>query len=63
MKGVTGLLDSPSHRVLDFFDHSNVANRDDRKEAITIQNLLDMTSDIEWTEQLGGAPPLDIPCL
>jgi hypothetical protein len=27
-----GLLDSPNHRVLDFFDHSSIANVDDQKE-------------------------------
>ena len=51
-----GLLDSPSHRVLDFFDRRNIANVDERKEAITVQNLLDMTSGIEWTEPLDGRP-------
>jgi CubicO group peptidase (beta-lactamase class C family) len=51
-----GLLDSPSHRVLDFFDRRSVANIDDRKEAITVQSLLDMTSGIEWTEPPDGIP-------
>ena len=55
-----GLLDSPSHRVLDFLDHRNIANVDQRKEAITVQNLLDMTSGLEWTEQAGGlTPPIE----
>jgi CubicO group peptidase (beta-lactamase class C family) len=45
-----GLLDSPSHRVLDFFDRPSIANVDQRKEAITVQNLLDMTSDIDWKQ-------------
>jgi CubicO group peptidase (beta-lactamase class C family) len=44
-----GLLDSPSHRVLDFFDRRSIANLDDRKKAITVQSLLDMTSGIEWS--------------
>jgi len=44
-----GLLDSPSHRVLDFFDRRSIANVDDRKEAITVQSLLDMTSGIGWS--------------
>jgi CubicO group peptidase (beta-lactamase class C family) len=44
-----GLLDSPNHRVLDFFDRRSIANIDDRKEAITVQSLLDMTSGIEWS--------------
>jgi CubicO group peptidase (beta-lactamase class C family) len=51
-----GLLDSPSHRVLDFFDRRTIANVDDRKEAITVQSLLDMTSGLEWTEPLDGRP-------
>ena len=44
-----GLLDSPSLRLFDFFDRSSIANVDDRKEAITVQSLLDMTSGIEWS--------------
>jgi CubicO group peptidase (beta-lactamase class C family) len=47
-----GLLDSPNHGVLDFFDRRGIENLDDRKEAITVQNLLDMTSGIEWTQPL-----------
>jgi hypothetical protein len=55
-----GLLDSPNHRVLELFDHSAIANLDDRKEAITIQNLLDRTSGIEWTQPLVGAVPTSL---
>ena len=51
-----GLLDSPNHRVLDFFDRRSIANIDDRKEAITVQSLLDMTSGLKWTEPLDGRP-------
>jgi CubicO group peptidase (beta-lactamase class C family) len=51
-----GLLDSPTHRALDFFDRRSIANVDDRKEAITIQDLLDMTSGLDWTEPLDGWP-------
>jgi CubicO group peptidase (beta-lactamase class C family) len=55
-----GLLDSTSHRVLDFFDRSKIANIDPRKEAITVQNLLDMTSGLAWTEQVGDdIPPIE----
>ena len=50
------LLDSPNHRVLDFFDRRSIATVDDRREAITVQSLLDMTSGIEWTEPLNGRP-------
>jgi hypothetical protein len=35
-----GLLDGFDHPVLDFFGDRNIANLDDRKKAITIQNLL-----------------------
>jgi CubicO group peptidase (beta-lactamase class C family) len=52
-----GLLDSPSHRVLDFFDRGRIANIDPRKEAMTVQNLLDMTSGLAWMELgLEGTP-------
>ena len=52
-----GLLDSPNHKVLEFFDRHEIGNLDDRKEAITIQNLLDMTSGIGWSELgLEGTP-------
>jgi CubicO group peptidase (beta-lactamase class C family) len=42
------LLDSVDHPVLDFFQDKAVARVDDRKEAITVQHLLDMTSGFEW---------------
>jgi CubicO group peptidase (beta-lactamase class C family) len=49
-----GLLDNPNHPALDFFDKSKVTNVYDGKVAITIQNLLDMTSGFEWIEGLEG---------
>ena len=49
-----GLLDSSSHPLLDFFSDRTVANLDDRKKAITVQNLLDMTSGFEWEEGFEG---------
>jgi CubicO group peptidase (beta-lactamase class C family) len=42
------LLDSIDHPVLDFFQDKVVANVDDRKKAITVRHLLDMTSGFEW---------------
>jgi len=51
------LLDSPDHRVVDFFSDRTIANLDDDKKAITIQNLLDMTSGLDWTEPLGEGRP------
>jgi CubicO group peptidase (beta-lactamase class C family) len=49
-----GLLDSPNRRMLDFFVDRSVANLEDRKKAITVQNLLDMTSGMEWEEGIEG---------
>jgi CubicO group peptidase (beta-lactamase class C family) len=51
-----GLLDSVDHRMLDFFADRSVANVDERKKAITVQNLLDMTSGLDWEEPLSGRP-------
>ena len=55
-----GLLDSFDHRMLSFFRDRNPAALDARKRAITIQNLLDMTSGIDWTEPLDGEPTTSI---
>jgi len=46
-----GLLDSADQKVLDLFPDKPVANIDDNKKAITVQNLLDMTSGLAWTEK------------
>jgi CubicO group peptidase (beta-lactamase class C family) len=51
-----GLLDRFDHPVLEFFGDRSIADVDDRKKAITVQNLLDMTSGIDWTEPLDGRP-------
>jgi CubicO group peptidase (beta-lactamase class C family) len=51
-----GLLDSVDHRMLDYFADRGVANVDERKKAITVQNLLDMTSGLDWEEPLSGRP-------
>jgi CubicO group peptidase (beta-lactamase class C family) len=51
-----GLLDNFDHRVLDFFAERTPAELDDKKRAITVQNLLDMTSGLDWTEPLDGRP-------
>jgi len=51
-----GLLDSFDRRMLYFFDDHNLVEVDGRKNAITVQNLLDMTSGIDWTEPLSGRP-------
>ena len=52
-----GRLSSTDQRAVDFFADQTIANLDDRKRAITIQNLLDMTSGLSWTERLGDGRP------
>jgi CubicO group peptidase (beta-lactamase class C family) len=49
-----GLLDRLDHPMLDFFADRHVANVDDRKKAITVQNLLDMTSGLDWDQGFQG---------
>lgn len=49
-----GLLDSFDHPMVDFFKDRTIANLDDRKKAITVQNLLDMTSGLQWEEGFEG---------
>ena len=49
-----GLLDRLDHPVLDFFADRRIANVDDRKKAITVQNLLDMTSGLDWDQGFEG---------
>jgi CubicO group peptidase (beta-lactamase class C family) len=48
-----GVLDL-NRSVLDFFGDRSIANLDDRKKAITVQTVLDMTSGIEWEEGIEG---------
>jgi CubicO group peptidase (beta-lactamase class C family) len=49
-----GLLDRLDHPMLDFFSDRRVANVDDRKKAITVQNLLNMTSGLDWQQGFEG---------
>ncbi len=49
-----GLLDRLDHPMLDFFSGRDIANVDERKRAITVQHLLDMTSGFEWEEGAEG---------
>jgi CubicO group peptidase (beta-lactamase class C family) len=46
-----GELAGVEQRVMDLFSEKQVQNVDDRKKAMTIQTLLDMTSGIEWVEK------------
>jgi CubicO group peptidase (beta-lactamase class C family) len=45
-----GLLDSVDHPVVDLFTDKHISNVDDAKKAMTVQNMLDMTSGIAWSE-------------
>ena len=49
-----GLLDRLDHPMLDFFSDRSIANVDERKKAITVQHLLNMTSGLEWDEGFVG---------
>jgi len=53
-----GVLDSLDHRILDYFPDRDFAIADDRKKAITVQHLLNMTSGLAWDEGLGTVRPL-----
>jgi CubicO group peptidase (beta-lactamase class C family) len=53
----SGLIDGPDHKVVDYFPERTIANLDDRKKAITIGNLLNMTSGLAWDEPLNDDPP------
>jgi CubicO group peptidase (beta-lactamase class C family) len=44
------LLDSVDHPVVDLFADKHISNVDDAKKAMTVQNMLDMTSGIAWSE-------------
>ena len=46
-----GNLDSVDHPVIDLFSDKEIQSVDDRKKAMTVQSLLDMTSGIEWVER------------
>lgn len=50
-----GLLDSTDRRVVDFFPDRTIRNLDDAKKAITVRQLLDMTSGLGWMEGLSGS--------
>ncbi|UFZ04072.1 beta-lactamase family protein [Bradyrhizobium ontarionense] len=49
-----GVLDSLDHPVVDFFRDRKIENLDDRKKAITVRHLLNMTSGLDWDEGLDG---------
>ncbi|GKQ55056.1 serine hydrolase [Bradyrhizobium sp. Ce-3] len=49
-----GLLDRLDHPMLDFFSDRSIADLDERKKAITVQHLLNMTSGLDWDEGFQG---------
>ncbi|CCE07995.1 putative Beta-lactamase [Bradyrhizobium sp. STM 3843] len=55
-----GVLDSLDHPALDFFHDRKIANVDERKQAITVQHLLNMTSGLDWDEGYNGGPEKSI---
>ena len=52
-----GLLPDARTPVLQLLPGRTAANNDARKQALTLQQLLDMTSGLEWDEPLADAPP------
>jgi CubicO group peptidase (beta-lactamase class C family) len=46
-----GFLDGVDDRVVDLFSDKQIANVDDLKKEMTVQNLLDMTSGLQWKEE------------
>lgn len=52
-----GLLISVNQNILDFFPEHEIANLDAYKQAITIENLLTMTSGLNWTEMVPYSDP------
>ncbi|MGY5876421.1 MAG: serine hydrolase [Candidatus Thorarchaeota archaeon] len=45
-----GLIDNVSQRVIDFFPNRTIDNMDSRKENLTLEHVLTMTSGLEWDE-------------
>ena len=45
-----GLIGSVDDKMIDYFPNRTIANLDSRKQSITIEHLLTMTSGLEWDE-------------
>jgi len=45
-----GYIDGLDHRVLDFFSEHTFTNDDPRRQAMTLEHLLTMTSGLDWPE-------------
>lgn len=53
-----GLIRSVDQPVLDFFPERQFNHVDERKKALTLRHLLDMTSGLDWTEPVDGGAML-----
>jgi parallel beta-helix repeat protein len=49
-----GYIDNVQHKLVDFFPNRSIANMDSRKQAITLENVLTMTSGLQWDEWTYG---------
>lgn len=45
-----GYIDRTDHRIVDFFPEYTVANLDEQKETMTLEDLLTMRSGLDWQE-------------
>lgn len=50
-----GQIKSLDQPVLDFFPERQFANTDERKKAMTLHHLLDMTSGLDWNEPMSSS--------
>ena len=46
-----GFIDNVSQKVLDFFPEMTIENMDARKEAMTLEHVLTMTTGLDWNER------------
>jgi CubicO group peptidase (beta-lactamase class C family) len=49
-----GYIDGVDHRILDFFPERTVANPDERKQAMTLEDFLTMRTGFQWQEVEGA---------
>ncbi len=55
-----GFIDGVNELVLDFFPDKNISNLDPRKESMTIEHLLTMTTGLHWPENYPYSDPRKI---
>jgi CubicO group peptidase (beta-lactamase class C family) len=49
-----GSIDNVNHKVMEYFPELSVENNDAHKQAITIENLLTMSSGLEWSDDINN---------